>query len=816
MMNIVKYGRWVVALLAAWAAPANALDTWSTTQGVLNMPLVTYSGKTYHNVTAVLGGVISVGSACSSTSTAADTLSSATGQLSIPAVRVSSSSGTSTYCNAQVWLSSITSVGGLCANASSCSQYFTPVPYADKMARSYSPSLSIVSGSLTNRARYLISDSSAVANSANYLSIGNDFTATAASGNASGSYGSYAVTSGTIPLSSTYKTYLSKLIQVVAVKDDGTNADVYYTDNKPNAQGYRLDSHLHPNESIDVDTTNGNILKFRRNISGPPSGTTFSTSTAMTPITTADGFVSFNYDTSTHRLQAAKRYIRSIVQDVSASCTKDPCYNASFKVDSNFTLSGYYVNVRNGVYSLVASATSATPLYFYGSSDGYAVPVSSLNPTNTAFTTANPAAAFPTSGTGSTTSAAVAATESNFASKVYTKYQSQVTAPGADQSTKTAADAQLVSIKQSVEANTGCNITAPTGTQAGDEPTAALRYSPEVYTSFRDALLSGRLVSDTVADGTPNQKLVPFVYFTNEYDPANPTCLAPMMVIITYGQPGGPHGLNDIPVPPAAGSNTANIGMTRLTNLGSQTVKIPMRNYGNVNLTNQATVNYSGAPGLATTLCTDVPTKCSASKADAFNWASTNDNGISFDGAQLFPILNNTLNPSNWKAELSTYGCHVGQGGGGPHCHADGFVPGQDNKLTLYSDADYAGRTHPPLVGFGYDGIAVFGRYRPQDTSMLGAGTSLDAFSGHNHDGIGYHYHARDLDMPTTPFSYTYTANGKTICSALDSQCVAGASYLGGTATPTKVSTLLQGAWKGNIAAVPAFRTSSKVLSGQN
>lgn len=99
---------------------------------------------------------------------------------------------------------------------------------------------------------------------------------------------------------------------------------------------------------------------------------------------------------------------------------------------------------------------------------------------------------------------------------------------------------------------------------------------------------------------------------------------------------------------------------------------------------------------------------------------------------------------------------------------------------------------------------------------MLGAGTSLDAFSGHNHDGIGYHYHARDLDMPTTPFSYTYTANGKTICSALDSQCVAGASYLGGTATPTKVSTLLQGAWKGNIAAVPAFRTSSKVLSGQN
>ena len=116
-MNIRKIGLLGAVLLSSGVVPAYAVDTWSTTKGVLNMPLVQYGSKTYQNVTAVLGGVISVGSTCSSTSTAADTLSSTTGQLSIPAVTVTTTSGSTTYCNASVWLSSITSVGGVCADA---------------------------------------------------------------------------------------------------------------------------------------------------------------------------------------------------------------------------------------------------------------------------------------------------------------------------------------------------------------------------------------------------------------------------------------------------------------------------------------------------------------------------------------------------------------------------------------------------------------------------------------------------------------------------------------------------------------------------
>ena len=819
-MNTTRNLFLAVAAMLIGSSPSHALDTWSTVQGVLNIPLVKYGTKTYQNVTAVLGGVISVGSTCSSASTTADTLNATTGQLAIAAVTVTTKSGSTTYCDAQVWLSSITSVGGVCADTNSCAQYFTPISYASTMPRSYAPNLTLLSGGFTNRARYLVSDSPTPSTSAHYLTIGNDYNTSVSSG--------YPVSSSLLPLSSTYKTYLNKLIQVVAVADNGTNATVYNIGTSGYTQvGYRLDSHLHPNESIDVDTTNGNRLKFARNIGAPPVGTAFTKTTAMTPIVTTDGFIAFSYDSSTHTLQALKRYIRSVVQDVSTACTKAPCYNAKFTI-TTFPLTGYYVKFSEGIYSLVQTLPEATPFYFYSSSDGYAVP-SSLNPTNTPYTTTNPPAAFPTSGSNSTsgtTQSVVSVTETTFTAGLYTKYLDQVSIggipkPGANESTKIVADAFLQTVKTDVESNTtgnngvSCLGKIPTGTLTADQPQAALRYSPSVYTAFRDALLSSELVSDAVADGTPNQKLVPFVYFTNEQDSYG--CYHPFMVIVTYGQSSGPHGLLDVPVPPAAGASTAAAGMTRLTNLVGQTVRIPMRNYGNINLTNMTTINNAtNVPGFTTNLCTDKPSSCPG--PDAFNWASSNDNGISYDGAQTFPIMNASVIPSNWKAELSTYGCHVGQGGGGAHCHADGYVAGTTNKLTLYSDSDYIGRTHPPLVAFAYDGIATFGRYRAQDTTMIGANEPLDDFSGHNHDGIGYHYHARETDMPISPMVYTYTDpdNTKTVCSALDPKCKAGFFYGTGNtiATPTKVNTLVQGAWKANLQNIPCFRGSGSSFNG--
>lgn len=134
--------------------------------------------------------------------------------------------------------------------------------------------------------------------------------------------------------------------------------------------------------------------------------------------------------------------------------------------------------------------------------------------------------------------------------------------------------------------------------------------------------------------------------------------------------------------------------------------------------------------------------------------------------------------PSHLRGELSASGCHVGQGGAGPHCHADGYQSGQG--LGLYNDTDYAGKTHPPLIGFGYDGVALFAQYHTSDTALLGYGT-LDAFGGHDHNSIGYHYHAHTMvDYQPLGLDATYKST---------------------------MHVLMKGAYIGIIDAVPYFRS---------
>ncbi|MFI3136443.1 MAG: hypothetical protein QX197_06655, partial [Methylococcaceae bacterium] len=166
------------------------------------------------------------------------------------------------------------------------------------------------------------------------------------------------------------------------------------------------------------------------------------------------------------------------------------------------------------------------------------------------------------------------------------------------------------------------------------------------------------------------------------------------------------------------------------------------------------------------------------------------DNGILIDGAVIFPTYNNNLVPSHLFGELSASGCHVGQGGGGPHCHSDGYQSGF--SLGVYNDKDYINKTHPPLIGFGFDGVALFAKYRDSDTSMLGYSTALDAFGGHNHDDIGYHYHAHVvtnhkpelLNYTTTMYVLmkgAYIGKTNTIPYFRQNSSFSNNKYLGGT-----------------------------------
>ena len=700
----------LVSLLAFCCVNSYAADSYDASTNTLTIPLVNVNNTYYSNVKINVGVVVSVGSKDAS-APAYDTYNATTNQLTIPEVAV----GSTTYYNVVITVGPILSVGATCATAAACttsststaSLYGTPATYATAIQTSYAAGTLTSVSALTARSRYLISDSATQSTSANYLQIGDTYSATSG----------YAVESGNITSSATYETYLRKLVQVVA------DSSGYY----------RLDPHLHPNNSIDFDSTDGNKLKFRNNF-GKASN--------------LYGYVTFSYDSSTKLLQAKKRYKYSYT---STTLTTGTSHAVSYTEDTAFTAAGYYVNLSGSVYKLVSAASSATPFYLYNSPLDLGVP-EFLNPNKVAFVTNGPAAFL-----SKNTVAATEGTSGSIYRQVNATYRPQVLNPGTDTTTKTNADTMLASIKTTVEAS-------------GEK----LRYAPAVYTAFRDAALSYKLVSDSISDGTPGQNLVPYVYFTNEKDTSGK--YHPMMVVVNYGNQPSPNGLKDVPHPPASGSGSYAASLvTRFSNLENYVTTIPMKDYGVVT---DVTENI-----FTKNLWIDRTT--ASLKADVYTYADSADNGLLIDGSVMFPAYNNTLVPSHLFGELTASGCHVGQGGGGPHCHFDGYQSGL--SLGVYADADYVGKTHPPLIGFGYDGIALFGKYRSSDTSMLGYSTALDNFGAHNHDGIGYHYHAHQV-----------TNHKPELLS-----------------TTSTLNVLMKGAYIGKTNSVPFFRSSGSFSTNQ-
>jgi hypothetical protein len=593
--------------------------------------------------------------------------------------------------------------------------YGTPANFAAAIDRSFTGNM-VLASTVINRSRYMISDAASASSAAKYLSMGT---------RDSLAFG-YSAESATLPTSTTYNSYLSKLFLLVA---QGTT-------------GYhRIDSHFHPNNSLDVDTTDGHKLKFRNNFGK-----------ASTPL---HGYLTFAYNSTTKLLQAKKRYQYSYTTVVSGGTST---YTPSWTEEANFSAADFYVNHTNGVYTLVSTAEAATPLHFYDSPINLGIPTF-MNPKSVAFVDNGPAPFM-----SKVTTSQMEGTSGSIYRSVNDTYKAQVATAGTDASTKTAASTMLASIKTTVENSGG-----------------KLRYAPAVYTAYRDAALATKLVSDSIADGTPGQNLVPYVYFTNEADSNG--FYHPFMVVVSYGNQASPNGLVDVPHPPGDGSGSyPNSKVTRFSNLENYVQMIPMRDYG------QVTAVTDNSSVVIKNLWTE--RKISTLEANVYTYADEANNGILIDGSVMFPAYNNVLEPSHLAGELSASGCHVGQGGGGPHCHSDGYQSGFG--LALYNDSDYSNRTHPPLIGFGYDGIALFGKYRDTtDALMLGYTSKLDEFGAHNHDSVGYHYHAHTV-IDHTPVGQTYTAT---------------------------MYVLMKGAYIGKVTTVPYFRakntfSTNKYLGG--
>lgn len=684
---------------------AHAADTYDGSSNTLNIPLVKVSSTYYANVQITVGNVISVGSKDPSAPTY-DEYNAANNQLTIPEVLV----GTTTYYNVIITVGSVLSVGASCSTAAQCSS-----DDSTSAALYYGPTryASAIEASYTPGTMVR---ASAFTNRSRYLLSNASSQTTNANymqvGSTYDATNGYAVETGTLATTTTYQQYLQKLVQVVA---DGSGY-------------FRLESSLHPNNAIDFDAADGNKLKFRNNFG---------------KAATVYGYVTFAYDSSTKLLQAKKRY--KYAYTTAANDKGGTTHAVSYTEDTAFSAANYYVNLSSGVYKLVASSTDATPLYAYNSALELGIP-EFLNPLSVAFVTNDPAPFL-----SKNTVAATEGTSGSIYKQVNSTYRNQVATPGVNASTKTSADAMLAAIKSAVEAS-------------GEK----LRYSTALYSAYRDATLAHKLVSDSIADGTPGQNLVPYVYFTNEKDTAGK--YHPFMVVVNYGNQASPNGLKDVPHPPADGTGSyPSSKVTRFSNLENYVTLIPMKDYGVVTQVTDNTFTKN--------LWT-ARTNASLA-ADVYTYADSADNGLLIDGSVMFPAYNNNLVPSHLFGELTASGCHVGQGGGGPHCHFDGYQTGF--SLGVYGDADYVNKTHPPMIGFGYDGIALFGKYRSSDTAMKGYSTPLDSFGAHDHDGIGYHYHAHNVVNHKAEL-VTFT---------------------------TTLNVLMKGAYIGKTNDIPFFRASS-------
>jgi hypothetical protein len=545
----------------------------------------------------------------------------------------------------------------------------------------------------------------------------------------------------------TYKDYLKTTFQTIA---DLSGTTTFSTTN------FRLDSNFHNVYSIDCDSSFN--LVFKNNWGKDR--------------TTANGYISFSY--TNNYLQVKSRY------KYDASGTNQ------HTIDTSFTGTNYYVKYNSTGLSLVSLTNNATQFILYSSPFEESLP-DDFNPNGVSYVT--------------NARATINNSISNIESELYQKliknmskleYTSQIASAGTNTSTKYAAESMLATIKSTVESQGN-----------------SLRYDTSIYSTFRDGALSFQLQTNSAGNGTVGMYTVPYVYFTCEADSSGTYGSVgkyhPFMCVVSYGLSDRPSGLMDIPKPPGDGStnNYTTNSVTRDNTFGYVLDKIPMLDYGTVSTVTDNTVissdNLRDDSGYTTLPSYDV-----------YNYSMIAAAGIMIDGVTIFPVMNNVLNTAQFQAEISPKGHHVGRVlATGLHYHADGHGAHANNIFNLYNNLDYVGRYHPPLIGFSLDGIALYGKYENDYSTMSGYSTALDEYGGHDHDDYGYHYHCHDVEVVETYSSTNTTLYDYSVVYQNSPSTIQYTQHV-----------LLKGAYKGNIDEVPYFLESgvnqSTVFVGKN
>jgi hypothetical protein len=437
-------------------------------------------------------------------------------------------------------------------------------------------------------------------------------------------------------------------------------------------------------------------------------------------------------------------------------------------VDNRYSYTGYLRNGKDGgsiLYGLDGMASNGVTFTIYKSPINTDMP-SDFNPFQIAYQPNSRVSIAGYVGTNAKNTISIMdeRVKRTGGKSLMSKYRGQVDVSGRNVNTDASANAMLDTIFATVP---------------------NLRYSKAVYKAFREGALNTTLACESIADGTLGQNTTPYVYYTIEQTPNGD--YHPFMVIASYSISDKPNRLLDVCRPPANGDDYETNDVTRDATLQNYLTKIPMVNYGEVtNLTD----NTMSATLLSAANAID---KAGITTQTPYNYASISAIGIAIDGVVIYPMSNNTLHPAQAQAEITNTGIHIGRGMG-LHYHADGHSA-TSNNLNLYNSNDYVGRRHPPLIGFGFDGIALYGKYDINHTGMHGYSNQLDQFGGHSHGNYGYHYHA-----------HTVPSNELTGLTASTSGVIPEVAR----SDPYTLHILMKGAWAGRINSIPEFWANDK------
>ena len=253
-------------------------------------------------------------------------------------------------------------------------------------------------------------------------------------------------------------------------------------------------------------------------------------------------------------------------------------------------------------------------------------------------------------------------------------------------------------------------------------------------------------------------------------------CNDEYLIVHSAGAPSGGPYLDDPKTPPGGNDDVNGECVTRMSSLGDEYLvsKFPL---SPAKLSTAAWSNniesYLGAGD------GDKYYLTSSDGTTKYGLPSAGPIGLTVSGSSLFPLFNNRAEITVQDCEVDACHEHVGQGGGQPHIHGDPFH--KTDNVCLYSPQNYTSQTaHPPFIAWSLDGYEIFGRYLYDGS--LGASVTLDDCGGHEHDSLGYHYHAQVINAVTN--------------SAAKSGISAGIGFA--TFTPGVYK-----CWRGDISKVP-------------